>query len=163
MASPRELAKHGQGVIPRRVRVGVRPCGVRALNSRMRVREQVRAGAWRMCAWVPSSEAGPARGGTQPSSEADPARGGVKASSEADPARGSVYPSSEANLTRGASAALHWRAAGPPGSWLCCVCVLGVQVDLCFAFFAGFKRVCPGYLGDPYGCPRQDDPTPWSR
>jgi hypothetical protein len=65
-----------------------------------------------MCAWVPSSEADPARGGAQPSSEADPARGGVKASSEADPARGSVYPSSEANLTRGASAALHWRAAG---------------------------------------------------
>jgi hypothetical protein len=22
-------------------------------------------------------------------------------------------------------------------------------------FFAGFKRVSPGYLGDPYGCPRQ--------
>jgi hypothetical protein len=22
-------------------------------------------------------------------------------------------------------------------------------------FFAGFKQVSPGYLGDPYGCPRQ--------
>jgi hypothetical protein len=22
-------------------------------------------------------------------------------------------------------------------------------------FFAGFKRVSPGYLGDPCGCPRQ--------
>jgi hypothetical protein len=99
MASPRELAEQRRGVIPRHVRVGARPCGVRALNARTRVREQVRTGAWRMCAWVPSSEA-------------DPARGGVKASSEADPARGSVYPSSEANLTRGASAALHWRAAG---------------------------------------------------
>jgi hypothetical protein len=59
----------------------------------------VRAGAWEMRAWVPSSEA-------------DPARGGVKASSEADLARGSVYPSSEADLTRGASAVLPWRAAG---------------------------------------------------
>jgi hypothetical protein len=38
---------------------------------------------------------------------------------------------------------------GPPGSRLCCLCVLGVRVDLCFAFFAGFKRVSPGYLGDP--------------
>jgi hypothetical protein len=26
---------------------------------------------------------------------------------------------------------------------------LGVRVDLCFAFFAGFKRVTLGYLGDP--------------
>jgi hypothetical protein len=29
-----------------------------------------------------------------------------------------------------------------------CMC-LGVRVDLCFAFFAGFKRVTLGYLGDP--------------
>jgi hypothetical protein len=95
-----------------------------------------------MRAWAPASEADPARGGSQPSSEADLARE-------------SVYPSSEADLTRGASVVLHWRAEGATGSWLCCVCVLGVRVDLRFAFFAGFKRVSPGYLGDPYGCPRQ--------
>jgi hypothetical protein len=29
-----------------------------------------------------------------------------------------------------------------------------VQVDFCFAFFAGFKQASPGYLGDPYGCPQ---------
>jgi hypothetical protein len=86
MASPRELAEQRPGVIPRRVRVGVRPCGVRALNARTRVREQARVGAREMRAWVPLSEAGPTCGGAQPSSEAD--------------------------LTRGASAALHWRAAG---------------------------------------------------
>jgi hypothetical protein len=34
------------------------------------------------------------------------------------------------------------------------MCVLGARVDLCFAFFAGFKWVSPGYLGDPYGYPR---------
>jgi hypothetical protein len=45
MASPRELARQRRGVIPRRVRVVARPCGVRALNARARVREQVRAGA----------------------------------------------------------------------------------------------------------------------
>jgi hypothetical protein len=38
---------------------------------------------------------------------------------------------------------------GPPGSWLCCVCVLGVRVDLCFAFFAGFKRVSPWLFRGP--------------
>jgi hypothetical protein len=32
-----------------------------------------------------------------------------------------------------------------------------VEVSLRFAFFAGFKRDSPGYLGDPYGCPRQMD------
>jgi hypothetical protein len=46
MAFPRELAKLRQGVIPRRVRVVSRPCGVRAFNARTRVREQVHAGAW---------------------------------------------------------------------------------------------------------------------
>jgi hypothetical protein len=126
MASPRELAEQRRGVIPRRVRVGARLCGVRALNARTRVREQVRAGGVENaragvlersgpCPWGRSAleRGGPrSRGGVDPSSEVDSARGGVKASSEADPARGSVYPSSEANLTRGASAALHWRAAG---------------------------------------------------
>jgi hypothetical protein len=75
MASPRELAEQRRGVIPRRVRVVAQPCGVRALNARTSMREQVRVGAREMRAWVPSSEADPARGGAQPSSEADLARG----------------------------------------------------------------------------------------
>jgi hypothetical protein len=75
MASPRELAKQRRGVIPRRVRVVVRPCCVRALNARTRVREQVRVGAREMRAWVPSGGADPARGGALPSSEADFVRG----------------------------------------------------------------------------------------
>jgi hypothetical protein len=86
-----------------------------------------------------------------PSSEADPARGGARDSSKADLGRGSVYPSSEADFTRGASAVLSWRAAGPPGLWLCCVRALGVQVDLRFAFFAGFKRVSPRSFRGPLG------------
>jgi hypothetical protein len=60
MASPRELAEQRRGVIPRRVRVGARPCGVRALNARTRMREQARVGVREMRAWVPSSEPGPA-------------------------------------------------------------------------------------------------------
>jgi hypothetical protein len=40
---------------------------------------------------------------------------------------------------------------GPPGSWLCCVCALGVRVDSCFAFFAGFKRVSPRLFRGPSG------------
>jgi hypothetical protein len=40
-ASPRELAKQRQGVIPRRVMAQL--CCVRALNARTRVREQVRS------------------------------------------------------------------------------------------------------------------------
>jgi hypothetical protein len=88
-------------------------------------------------------------GRVEPSGEADPARGGVKALSGADPARGSVYPSSEVNLTRGASAVWYWRAAGATMVVITLCMRLGVQVDLCFAFFAGFKRVTLVYLGDP--------------
>jgi hypothetical protein len=88
-------------------------------------------------------------GRVEPSSEADAARWGVKASSGVDPARGSVYPSSEANLTRGVSAAWYWRAAGAIMVVITLCMCLGVRVDLCFAFFAGFKRVTLGYLGDP--------------
>jgi hypothetical protein len=89
------------------------------------------------------------RGAVEPSSEADPARGGVGASGEADPARGSVYPSSEADLTRGRPLCCHGGPRGPPGSWLCCVCALGVRVDLCFAFLqvlSGFPLVISGTL-----------------
>jgi hypothetical protein len=122
-------------------------CHIRALNARTRVQEQVRARERR--ARVPSSGAGPARGGTQPSSEADPARGGVRPSSEADLARGSVYPSSEADFTRGVSVVSSWRAAGAT----VIVVVLCMRVRcvsrFAFAFFAGFKRASPGYLGDP--------------
>jgi hypothetical protein len=50
-------------------------CRVRELNARTRVREQLRAGARERRARVPSSGAGPARGGAQPSSEADLVRG----------------------------------------------------------------------------------------
>jgi hypothetical protein len=96
------------------------------------------------------------RGGAGPSSEADPARGGVRASSEADLARGSVYPSSEADFTRGASAVLSWRATGATRVVVRCVYVLGVQVDLCFAFFVGFKRVSPRLFRGPLGL----SPTP---
>jgi hypothetical protein len=88
-------------------------------------------------------------GRVEPSSEADAARWGVKASSGVDPARWSVYPSSEANLTRGVSAAWYWRAAGAIMVVITLCMCLGVRVDLCFAFFAGFKRVTLGYLGDP--------------
>jgi hypothetical protein len=95
------------------------------------------------------------RGGVEPSSEADPALGGVKASSEADLARGRVYLSSEADLTREASAVLPWQAAGTTRVVVVLCVFLGMRVDLCFAFFVGFKRVSPGHLGDPYGCPRQ--------
>jgi hypothetical protein len=108
---PRELAKQRRGVVLRRVRVVARPCGVRALNARTRVREQVHAGAWGRRAWVPSSGAGPARGGAEPSSEADPAQGGVRASSEAD-------------FTRGVSTMLSWRAAGATKVvFVLCMCV----------------------------------------
>jgi hypothetical protein len=88
---PRKLAKQRQGVIPKRVRVVARPCGVRALNACTRVREQVRAGAWERRAWVPSSGADPARGGARPSSEADLVRG-VRLSPRARRTLSGIHP-----------------------------------------------------------------------
>jgi hypothetical protein len=40
MGSPKESVEHHRGVIPRRVRVVVRSCGVRALNARTREQER---------------------------------------------------------------------------------------------------------------------------
>jgi hypothetical protein len=52
--------------------------------------------------------------------------------------------------------ALLCHLGGPQGATrvaiVSCTCVRLV-VGSRFAFFVGFKRVSPGYLGDPYGCP----------
>jgi hypothetical protein len=94
---PRELVEQHRGVIPRRVRVGARPCGVRALNARTPGQEHVRAGALE-------------RGGPRP---------------------------------RGRFVALPWWATGATAvAVVLCACVR-LEVSLCFAFFAGFKRDSP--------------------
>jgi hypothetical protein len=98
----------------------------------------------------------PRRGGVEPSSEADLARGGVGPSSEADLARGSVYPSSEANLARGGIRRATLAGCGGHQGRDRVVRVFQVcRLVRVLCFFAGFKRVSPGYLGDPHGCPRQ--------
>jgi hypothetical protein len=81
MASPRELAEQRRGVIARHVRVVARPCGIRALNARTRVREQVRAGALERSGPHPSGCSALERDGLRSRGEGDP-------SSKADPARG---------------------------------------------------------------------------
>jgi hypothetical protein len=103
----------------------------------------------------PRARRTPPKGGREPSSEADLTRGGREPSSEADLTRGGVWPSSEADFARGGRfAALPWLAVGATTLWIVlCACVR-LEVSLHFAFFAGFKRDSPSYLGDPYGCPR---------
>jgi hypothetical protein len=109
MASPRELVIQRWGMIPRRIRVVARPCCVRALNARTRVREQVRVSAWEMRVWVPSSGADPTRGGVHPSSEADFVRGAGRALERGGPRprgcesleRGGPCPREHLSLERG--------------------------------------------------------------
>jgi hypothetical protein len=164
---PRELAKQRRGVIPRRVRVVARPCCVRALNARTRVREQVRARTRKRRAWVPSSGADLARGGARPSSEADLVReAGLGPRARRTPLEGVQGSRARRTSGEGASTPRARRTSpegrqlcclggprGPPGLWLCCVRALGVQVDLRFAFFSGFKRVSPRSFRGPLGCP----------
>jgi hypothetical protein len=164
MASPRELAKQRRGVIPKRVRVVARPCCVGALNARTRVREQVRvrrAGG----ACVGALEwSGPhprgcsalergglcSRGGLSPRARRTPPEGAWKPRAGRTPPEGASIPrarrtSLEGRPLRGTSV-----PRGPPGSWLCRVCVLGVRADLCFAFFLHVLSRFPlGHLGDP--------------
>jgi hypothetical protein len=112
-------------------------CCVRALNARTRVREQVRVGAREKHARVPLSGAGPARGGAQPSSEADLVRGAW------------LSPRARQTSLEGRSLCRPGGPRGPPGSWWCCVCVLGVQVDLRLHFLQVLSGFPIGYLGDP--------------
>jgi hypothetical protein len=94
-----------------------------------------------MRAWVPSSDADPIRGGDQPSSEADLARGaGVIPRARWTPPEGASIPRARRSSLEGRPLRRTGGPWGPPRSWLCCVRVLGVQVDL---------RFPPGYLGDP--------------
>jgi hypothetical protein len=108
------------------------------------------------------SRRGLARGGVQPSSGAESRSRVFRPSSETDPhsrgrsthERGGFVlrrcrtPRAERSSSRG------WLGRLSDGPWahrfVLCMC-LGL-----FAFvFDEFKRVSPGCLGDPHGCPRQ--------
>jgi hypothetical protein len=119
------------------------------------MREQVRVTAGGMrggCVrGCPRAELAPPEGVLSPRARRTLLEGQVEPSSGADPARGSVYPSSEANLTRGGSAAWYWRAAGATMVAVMLCRRLGARVDLCFTFFAGFKRVSPWLFRGPLG------------
>jgi hypothetical protein len=73
--------------------------------------------------------------------------------------RGGDWPSSEARLYWGGPVSLERSGVPPEGGQADCLVgrgfVLRVRSGL-FAFvFYEFKRVSPGCLGDPHGCPRQ--------
>jgi hypothetical protein len=72
-------------------------------------------------------------------------------------------PSSEAEPARGgALSGRTGRPWGPSRCGLCCVRMFWVMLweCLCFVFFADFKQDSPGFLGDPRGCPRQEEASP---
>jgi hypothetical protein len=95
MVFPREWVEQHRGVIPRRVRVLVRSCGVRALNARMCEQERgrhMRVGA-------------PERGGARPRGCSAHERGGPRPRGRSALERGGPRPG-------GRSAVPLWRAAG---------------------------------------------------
>jgi hypothetical protein len=105
MASAWELAGQRRGVIPRRVRVVARPCCVRALNARMRVQEQARAGVLEQGGPCSSTRLTLERGGPRPRVRSALERGGPR--------------------PRGASLRYLGRPRGPPRWRLRCARVLG--------------------------------------
>jgi hypothetical protein len=126
-------------------------CCVMALNARTGV------GAWATCVQMPSSKTVLAEGALSPRARRTLPegwgwaleRGGTRPGERLTLERGGPY-------SRGVPVCRPGGPRGPPGSWSCHACVLGAWVDPRFAFFAGFKRVSPGYLGDPCDCPRQE-------
>jgi hypothetical protein len=97
-------------------------------------------------------------GGIQPPSKAESRSWVVRPSSETEP-----HPKErlalEAKLYWGGAVPLKRSGVSPEDGWAVflvgCGFVLRVRLGL-FAFvFYEFKRVSPGCLGDPHGCPRQ--------
>jgi hypothetical protein len=94
-----------------------------------------------------------------------PERGGVPLEEASDPrakqnlTRGGDRPTSKADLYRGGAVPLEQSGVPPEGGWADCLTGRGFISCAClgsFAFiFNEFKRVSPGCLGDPHGCPRQ--------
>jgi hypothetical protein len=67
---------------------------------------------------------------------------------------GASNPRARRTSLEGRLAAPSWRAAGATrGVVVSCMCFRCVT-RFVICVFAGFKRVSPGYLGDPYGYPR---------
>jgi hypothetical protein len=119
MGSPRESVEQHRGVIPRRVRVVVQSCGVRALNARTREQERGRRarGSPRARRTSPVGASSPRARRTSP----------------------------EGALC---CIALVGRR-GPPRLQSRGACVLGLWIDSCFVFFqvlSGFPRLLRGPL-----------------
>jgi hypothetical protein len=117
-------------------------------------------------AFSPRARRNPARGGAQPPSEAEscsrgrpaPERGGTSPEGTTSPrARQSLSVRCRAPRTK-RSSARGWPGRLSDGSWALGFISRVLLGSFAFVFYEG-KRVFPGYLGDPYGCPRQSWPT----
>jgi hypothetical protein len=92
-------------------------------------------------------------------------RGGVPLEGASEPrarqnfTRGGDWPSSEARLYWGGPVSLERSGVPPEGGQADCLVgrgfVLRVRLGSFASVFYEFKRVPPGCLGDPHGCPRQ--------
>jgi hypothetical protein len=153
--------------IPGRVRVVARVLRCQSIKC-----PYTGAGAWMTCVQVPSSEAVLAErvlshrarrsspeGALSPRARRTSPEGALRPRARRAPLVGASIPRAGRTSPEGASAVPPWWAAG--ATWVVSVsCALGSWVSPCFAFFACFKRVSPGYLRDPYGCPRHRSSAP---
>jgi hypothetical protein len=101
-------------------------------------------------------------GASGPRARRNPARGGVRPSSEAEPhprgrlalERGEVVPVRRRTPRAKRNSARGWPGRLSGGPWVHGFVLRVFLGSLAFVFYE-FKRVFPGCLGDPHGCPRQ--------
>jgi hypothetical protein len=144
MAFPRESVKQHRGVIPRRVRVVARVLRCMSIKCLY-----TGAGVGTTCVQVPSSEAVLAEGAFIPRARRTSPEGAFIPQARRTPPEGAFSPQARRTSLEGRPPCRPSGPQGPPGLQSCCARVLGSWVSSCFALFASFKRVSPGYFRGP--------------
>jgi hypothetical protein len=123
MGSPRELVEQCRGVIPRRV--VARPCCVRVLNARTRVREQARR---------------------SPRARRTPLEGGVSPRARRTPLERGVNPRARRTSLEGALCCATLVGRGAVVVWIVLRVCVRLEVGLRFAFLQVLSRIPPPRL-----------------
>jgi hypothetical protein len=102
----------------------------------------------------PRARRTPLEGGVSSRARRTSPEGGVSPRARWTSPEGGVSPRARRTSLEGALCCTTLVGRGATTVWIVLRVCVRLEVGLRFAFFAGFKRDSPGYLGDPYGRPR---------